>query len=176
MRNSNKISSLSSDRAQRIGVSHDCERAFFRRIDMSYLKTEYVKNGDYKTPIDYYSCDITGNIICESDGWFGNEFIHISEEGVEIILNQFFKRYDSLSPFIIKKLEDKYTKRKKPDRYISKKIKKEIFHKYKHKCNYCGSVENLEIDHIIPVSKGGKNELKNLQVLCKSCNLKKSNK
>lgn len=34
----------------------------------------------------------------------------------------------------------------------------------------------LEMDHIIPWSKGGKTELSNAQLLCKPCNIKKSNK
>jgi len=34
----------------------------------------------------------------------------------------------------------------------------------------------LHVDHIIPVSKGGKTVPDNLQTLCQSCNLKKSNK
>ena len=43
------------------------------------------------------------------------------------------------------------------------------------KCNYCGEIHGLEIDHIIPVSKGGNSTDDNLQVLCKSCNLLKFN-
>ena len=34
----------------------------------------------------------------------------------------------------------------------------------------------LEIDHIIPVSKGGETVEYNLQTLCRTCNRKKSNK
>lgn len=34
----------------------------------------------------------------------------------------------------------------------------------------------LEVDHIIPISKGGKTEASNLQTLCWRCNRKKSNK
>ncbi|MBP8993598.1 MAG: HNH endonuclease [Bacteroidales bacterium] len=43
------------------------------------------------------------------------------------------------------------------------------------RCVKCGSQENLEFDHIIPVSKGGATTYRNLQLLCKKCNLEKSN-
>ena len=44
------------------------------------------------------------------------------------------------------------------------------------KCCFCGSRENLEFDHIIPVTKGGATTFQNLQLLCKTCNIKKFNK
>ena len=46
-------------------------------------------------------------------------------------------------------------------------------------CQECGKrcLQNeIEIDHIKPVSKGGKTVESNLQVLCRSCNRSKSNK
>ena len=36
-------------------------------------------------------------------------------------------------------------------------------------CHRCGSKENLQVHHIIPVKAGGTRELKNLVVLCSSC-------
>ena len=43
-----------------------------------------------------------------------------------------------------------------------------------YRCQMCGVTAQdgakLEIDHIHPVSKGGGNELSNLQVLCRDCN------
>lgn len=43
-------------------------------------------------------------------------------------------------------------------------------------CIRCGVKESLHFDHIIPVSKGGGNLADNIQLLCETCNLKKSNK
>jgi hypothetical protein len=44
------------------------------------------------------------------------------------------------------------------------------------RCARCGSQENLEFDHIIPFSKGGATTYRNIQLLCKKCNIDKSNK
>lgn len=47
------------------------------------------------------------------------------------------------------------------------------------KCALCAKPESevrLTIDHIIPVSKGGRNDIGNLQPLCQSCNSRKSNR
>lgn len=41
-------------------------------------------------------------------------------------------------------------------------------------CKQCDSAKNdLTIDHVMPVIKGGTNDLKNLQLLCRSCNIAK---
>lgn len=42
-------------------------------------------------------------------------------------------------------------------------------------CSVCSSHgSDLQIDHVIPVSKGGTNDLGNLQLLCRDCNILKS--
>ena len=44
------------------------------------------------------------------------------------------------------------------------------------RCRKCRRAINLEMDHIVPVSKGGKTEESNLQTLCRRCNRAKSMK
>lgn len=60
-----------------------------------------------------------------------------------------------------------------PSRYISEALRASILERDEHKCRQCSDTDNLEIDHITPVSKGGTGEEANLQVLCRSCNRKK---
>lgn len=44
---------------------------------------------------------------------------------------------------------------------------------YGYRCVKCGTTRRLGLDHIRPVSKGGKTEIDNLQLMCKSCNEEK---
>jgi len=57
---------------------------------------------------------------------------------------------------------------------ISKDVKKDVWNRDDGKCIQCGSNENLEFDHIIPVSRGGANTFRNIQLLCEECNREKS--
>jgi 5-methylcytosine-specific restriction endonuclease McrA len=51
-----------------------------------------------------------------------------------------------------------------------------IFKRDEFKCLYCGSENNLTIDHVMPSSRGGRNSWENLATCCKGCNGKKGNK
>jgi ATP adenylyltransferase len=47
-----------------------------------------------------------------------------------------------------------------------------------NRCALCGATSaegRIEVDHIIPRSKGGTNDISNLQALCDECNRGKSN-
>ena len=58
-------------------------------------------------------------------------------------------------------------------RAIPTRVRKAVLEKYNGTCAWCGSREEPEIDHIVPLREGGTNAIENLQVLCKSCNTRK---
>jgi HNH endonuclease len=41
------------------------------------------------------------------------------------------------------------------------------------RCRQCGSIEDLQYDHVIPWSRGGANTVNNVQLLCGNCNRRK---
>lgn len=57
---------------------------------------------------------------------------------------------------------------------IPEEVKHEVWRRDAGKCAKCGSQENLEYDHIIPISQGGASTARNLQILCEKCNREKS--
>ncbi|MHA2231047.1 MAG: RNA-guided endonuclease IscB, partial [Candidatus Hodarchaeales archaeon] len=57
------------------------------------------------------------------------------------------------------------------------KIREYLLHKWGRKCAYCGKTKlPLEVEHIIPKSRGGSNRPANLTISCRNCNQKKGNR
>ncbi|EER95913.1 hypothetical protein BDA96_02G046800 [Sorghum bicolor] len=54
--------------------------------------------------------------------------------------------------------------------------RKNILYRDDFTCQYCSSGDNLTIDHVIPISRGGKWEWENLVTACARCNSRKGQK
>jgi len=110
-----------------------------------------------------YQCD-----MCEEEGmptllWAEKDF-NLCYQCVE----KLFIKYVSHS---LKKGEKIIVKRAP----ISEELRNELLKEAEYKCSECQSDKLLEVDHKIPFSKGGTTQKSNLQILCKSCNIKKRN-
>jgi len=60
---------------------------------------------------------------------------------------------------------------------LSKKVRFEVFKRDLFKCQYCGNHPPdvvLNVDHIMPVAKGGSDDMDNLITSCEACNSGKS--
>jgi 5-methylcytosine-specific restriction endonuclease McrA len=71
---------------------------------------------------------------------------------------------------------------KAPSRAIASGLRFAVLTRDKYKCVICGKSPSqypkltLELDHIIPYSRGGTTDMDNLQTLCSECNSGKSAK
>lgn len=68
---------------------------------------------------------------------------------------------------------------KQKRKYITLKNRRAVFHRANHCCEYsdpvsgkkCANRYQLQIDHIVPLARGGGNDLENLRALCRTHNL-----
>ncbi|MGE4132377.1 MAG: HNH endonuclease [Bdellovibrionales bacterium] len=56
------------------------------------------------------------------------------------------------------------------ERRITARARRTVWQQAKSKCQTCGSVHALQVDHVLPKSLGGSDEAENLRLLCRSCN------
>lgn len=110
------------------------------------------------------------------------EWSYISPKGRK----QQYQHQDYAENEIIALLREEQTQAEKRDSVqrersrMTRSLRYEVLKRDGFKCRYCGRRAEdgvqLEVDHIIPVSRGGKTEMSNLQTLCRDCNRGKSNK
>ncbi len=59
---------------------------------------------------------------------------------------------------------------------IPRSVQREVWQRDGGRCVECSTREKLCFDHIVPFSRGGSNTVRNIQLLCESCNLGKGNR
>lgn len=140
---------------------------------MSYSHSVETKRGKER----WFRCDVTGELIHESWPRFhvdGTD-IDISAEAVQVQLAPWDAKVAPVTfDVLVADLKERagitggHKRRRVP-----KWVREKTMISSGGACAKCGSEESLQIDHIRPVSKGGSNSHKNLQVLCRRCNIKK---
>jgi len=100
---------------------------------------------------------------------------HVDEQIRLLILEDFDKerrRFEKLkTKFDEIQTVDSDSKRHR----IPEKVRIEVWRRDGGKCARCESRVNLEYDHIVPISKGGSNTARNIELLCEKHNRSKSN-
>lgn len=58
-------------------------------------------------------------------------------------------------------------------RRLSKSERQKIYDKYNGHCAYCGcelGYKDMQVDHVIPLRRGGDDDIENMLPACRSCN------
>ncbi len=134
----------------------------------------YVDRETDEVDHDLIHSNITDMLLSEN-GYGEREHWYIKSS----LLNEIDYMLDFLEVFLEEDympIEENSEEDEKPNRHIPKDVKVSVWRRDKGQCVQCSSKEKLEYDHIIPVSKGGSNTERNIQLLCEKCNRRKSAK
>jgi hypothetical protein len=140
--------------------------------------------------------------VCAMFGWDANELEMFVREGITIgafevspveglpkgALCFYFHGYDCGETGEVEEWEKlhswgvvgatwgRHISPRKRARRIPAVVRERVLARAGGKCEWCGSTDSLEIDHIHPVARGGSAAESNLQVLCSACNAYKTDK
>ncbi|MDD3183604.1 MAG: HNH endonuclease [Alphaproteobacteria bacterium] len=126
-----------------------------------------------------------GQLKTEEDIWYGiNSFLYASPE-----IWQDLQEYEpedvscrifghSCPVFWAQSGATETKEGRREGRFIPRHVMLKVVRRDNHVCQACHKYvpdDEVEFDHIIPISKGGPTSVSNLRLLCRVCNRKKSN-
>jgi len=104
------------------------------------------------------------------------DFDSLSKDEIEELKKLCDQKIDE---YIQKRGDKIWEHRKFSNKAVPGSLRYEVLKRAKGKCELCGvdrKIKSLDVDHIIPRSKGGANDISNLQALCFTCNRAKGNR
>ena len=127
---------------------------------------------DFYIRSEYNPYDGFNHLVLRFDGI---EEDYTRKEFFERVIKALIRDWKIINHFLHIGSLPKLIKPKRKNLHFSS-LKWKIFKRDGFACRKCGSQEFLELDHIIPISKGGKEKESNYQTLCKKCNVSKKDK
>ena len=120
----------------------------------------------------------TNRKLTKKDGskYILEDFDSLSKDEIEELKKLCDQKIDE---YIQKRGDKIWEHRKFSNKAVPGSLRYEVLKKAKGKCELCGvdrKIKSLDVDHIIPRSKGGANDISNLQALCFTCNRAKGNR
>lgn len=143
---------LKKRRARQYREACDDGRAFCfttARDQTRYRQRNYVKTS--------YTVTVADSELAVSWEWLVDRYRRLARIGFEATLKDYHSKYQR--------------------KLMTKELRKRIMKRDHYTCQICGKCMpdevGLQIDHIIPVARGGKTVPSNLRVLCSKCNGRK---
>lgn len=138
------------------------------------------------TQVEYFSLVVkrmVGKVLTNNRGITEKNGDQYVLKGVNELTSEQVSELIRLCEGKISEFEEKrgnaiWSHRRRGHRPISGSIKYEVLKLAKGRCELCGVSNHekaLEVDHILPKSLGGKDDISNYQALCFSCNASKRN-
>jgi hypothetical protein len=138
-------------------------------LSFSILDVEFVLKQEHQAFLldDHIFREYPGNLRMTDKNIHGDSLIQL--------MQWLYKAYSMINALAIKEYVKQCTKRVQKRAY-STSHRIEIAYKSKYQCNMCKMLlpPTFEVDHIIELCDGGKDEYDNLQALCPNCHALKT--
>ena len=101
----------------------------------------------------------------------GNPFLHAAEAAYLDAARELLEDWDTRESPQLPATEPELQRRR-----VTPDVRRRIIERDGFACQRCGAEDDLQVDHIIPISRSGTSDDDNLQVLCAPCNRSKGAK